>query len=133
MRRLTIVFLLALPGVPALARRVPTLCGTSVETANERLFLHRQVLRKGLRPRLLASPAANRDSGNIAIVEDTDGIVARQNEFNLDFQTLRFSPGYRYSVVDGGYDETAAIAGEPLAALDDDEHGRREPGGRSVA
>src|SRR3954454_11026724 len=110
MRRLTIVFLLALPGVPALARRVPTLCGTTAETANEGLFLHRQVLRKGLRPRLLATSAVNRDSGNIAIIEDTDGIVARQNEFNLDLQTLRFTPGYRYSVVDGGYDETAAAA-----------------------
>src|SRR4051794_21814468 len=103
MRRLTIVLLLALAAVPALARRVPTICGTTAETANERVFLHGQVLRKGLRPRLLAMPAANRDSGNIAVLEDTDGIVARQNEFNLNFQTLRFSPGYRYSVVDGGF------------------------------
>src|SRR5437868_15246246 len=118
MRRLTIVLLLAFP---ALARHVPTLCGTTAETANERLFLHRQLIRKGLRPRLLATPAANRDSGNIAIVEDTDGIVARQNEFNLDFQTLRFSPAYRYSVADGGYDDDAASAGAPLVALDDDD------------
>src|SRR5438045_5477842 len=119
MRRLTTVLLLALPAVPALARGVPTLCGTTAQTSNERLFLHRQVLQKGLRPRLLALPAVNRDSGNIAIVEDTDWIVARQNEFNLDFQTLRFSPGYRYSVGDGGYDEAAASTGAPLVALDD--------------
>ena len=70
---------------------------------------------------MLANPAANRDTGNIAIIEDSDGIVARQNEFNLDFKTLHFTPGYRYSVVDGGYDEAAASAGAPLVALDDDD------------
>ena len=80
--------------------------------------------RKGRPAHAAAAVSANRDAGNIAIIEDTDGIVARQNEFNLDLKTLRFTPGtsgYAYAVLDGGYDETAASSGAPLAALDDDD------------
>src|SRR5206468_5406667 len=112
--------LLALFAIPVLARLVPTLCGTTAETPAERLFLHRQLLRRAPRPRALSAPHANRDAGNIAIIEDSDGVVARQNEFNLDFKTLQFTPAYRYSVADGGYDEAAASAGAPLAGFDDD-------------
>ncbi len=117
MRRLLLLALLALP---APARRVPTLCGTTAETPAERLFLHR----KAPLPRAIAAPSANRDLGDIALIEDTAGIVARQNEFNLDLKTLRFTPGsagYRYSVLEGGYDGAAANAGAPLVALDDDD------------
>jgi hypothetical protein len=118
------LLLLAFLAAPVFARREPTLCGTTAETANERLFLHRQAVRKGMRPRAVASPSANRDTGNIAIIEDTDGIVARQNEFNLDLKTLSFTPSasrYTYAVTDGGYDPAAASAGALLGALDDDD------------
>ena len=43
-------------------------------------------------PMAVPAVSANRDAGNIAIIEDTDGVVARQNEFNLDLKTLRFTP-----------------------------------------
>jgi uncharacterized protein (TIGR03437 family) len=102
------------------ARHEPTLCGTTPETPVERLFLHR-VRNRTRRP---AARATTRDSGDIAIVEDTGGIVARQNEFNLDQKTLRFTPSgaaYSYAVLDGGYDAAAASQGAPLAALDDDD------------
>jgi uncharacterized protein (TIGR03437 family) len=118
MRRALAILLCAAATLPA--RRDPTLCGTTVETPAERLFAHRHARRA---PRPLA-PSADRDTGNIAIIEDTAGIVARQNEFNLDLKTLRFTPSattYRYTVLDGGYDAAAASQGAPLAALDDDD------------
>jgi uncharacterized protein (TIGR03437 family) len=114
---------------PVSARHEIALCGTTAETAREQVFLHRQSLRgrTTLRPRAVAAPSANRDAGNVAIIEDSDGVVARQNQFNLDLKTLQFAPDtaaaarYRYSVSDGGYDDGAAAQGTPLAALDDDD------------
>jgi hypothetical protein len=111
------IVLLAACAVALEARRDPAACGTNVETARERLFLHRA--RKA--PRAVAH---NRDAGEIAIVEDTGGVIARQNEFNLDGKTLRFTPsaaGYRYTVLEGGYDADAAANSAPAVALDDDD------------
>jgi len=130
MRRLSILpLLIASLGAPVLARHSTSVCGTTRETANETLFLHRQSMRARARLRpLAAAPASgNRDIGNIAIIEDSNGVVARQNEFNLDVKTLAFTPAapnaghYRYAVTDGGYDSAAASGGTPLAALDDDD------------
>jgi uncharacterized protein (TIGR03437 family) len=121
MRRLAISLLFL--AVPLLARHDTALCGMTPEVANERLFLHRQAARR-LRSLAVPAPSTNRDAGNIALIDDAGGVVARQNEFNLDLKTLRFTPGssgYRYAVLDGGYDDTAAAAGAPLAALDDDD------------
>ncbi|HEY2017981.1 MAG TPA: hypothetical protein VGH38_30965, partial [Bryobacteraceae bacterium] len=128
MRRLGILSLLfAALGVSVWARHDIALCGTSRETSNETLFLHRQAMRSRPRPLAVAPASANRDIGNIAIVEDADGVVARQNQFNLDLKTLQFTPTasnaaqYRYAVADQGFDNDAASAGKPLAALDDDD------------
>ena len=127
MRRFWVVSLLAASFCVAVwARHSIAVCGTNRETTNETLFLHRQSVRTRLRPLAAAPISANRDIGNIAIIEDTDGVVARQNEFNLDLKTLAFIPAavashYSYAVSDGGYDAAAASAGTPLAALDDDD------------
>src|SRR4051812_26779115 len=115
---------------PLYARHEIALCGTTAETSKEQLFLHRQSLRARARSRPLAAtaPSANRDIGNIAIIEDTDGVVARQNQFSLDLKTLAFTPGnagatqYTYAISDQGYDAGAASQGSPLAALDDDDN-----------
>ena len=114
---------------PVSARHEATLCGTTAETGREQVFLHSQSMRAraGLMPRAAAALPANRDAGNIAIIEDADGVVARQNQFNLDLKTVLFTPvnasvaSYRYSVSDGGYDAGAAAQGSALAALDDDD------------
>src|SRR3954469_20858021 len=105
--------------VTAVARHDVNVCGTTAETPGERLFLHRQAARARQGPRPLAVPAAsrNRDIGNIAVIEDADGIVVRQNEFNLDGKTVRFTPspaGYRFAVLDGGYDAAATASGAPV-------------------
>ncbi|HEV3198354.1 MAG TPA: hypothetical protein VGZ73_10610, partial [Bryobacteraceae bacterium] len=121
--------LLLLIAAPALGSHVLSQCGTTQETPRETLFFHRQSLRaRAAQPRpLAAAPSGNRDIGNIAIIEDSDGVVARQNQFNLDLKTLQFAPtapnaaGYRYAVTDNGYDAAAASAGTPLAALGDDD------------
>jgi uncharacterized protein (TIGR03437 family) len=127
-----IVFSMA---APVWARHDAAGCGTTRENSNEALFLHRQAVRaRTSRPRPFAAPAAaaaaasgNRDIGNIAIVEDADGVVERLNQFNLDSNTVTFTPSaataahYRYTVAAQGYDSNAAAQGSPLAALDDDD------------
>jgi uncharacterized protein (TIGR03437 family) len=117
--RAPVVLLLAAAALSA--RHDPILCGTSRETPAERLFLHRARKAPRVRP-----AAVNRDTGNLALIEDSGGIVARQNEFNLEGKTLRFTPAgasYSYTVLETGYDPAAA-QGEPLAALDDDDSRR---------
>src|SRR5256885_4473078 len=109
--------LLVLLAIPLFARHEAALCGTGHETANEAIFLHRQSLRRP-KPRA-TTPSANRDAGNIAIIEDSDGVVAFPNEFNLDLKTLTFTPfgtHYRYAVSEAAYDSTAASNSTPLAA-----------------
>ncbi len=116
---------------PVSARHGVAVCGTTRETPNETLFLHRQAVRerqaRGMQALAAAAPSANRDIGSIALVEDTDGVVARQNQFSLDNNTLTFTPTapnavrYRYALAAGGYDAAAASGGTPLAALDDDD------------
>jgi len=76
--------------------------------------------------RAAAAVSGNRDIGNIAIIEDSDGVVEKLNQFNLDSQTLTFTPSagsarYRYAVSGLGYDTNVADQGSPVAALDDDD------------
>lgn len=100
-------------------------CGSTRESASQSLFLHRQARRA--RAARAASAATNQDAGDIAIIQDVNGVVEQQNQFNLDGNTLTFTPvstsaaQYRYSTAAQGYDAAAAAAGAPLAALDDDD------------
>jgi hypothetical protein len=108
------VFLAA--AVPGLARLQPQVCGTHADQANEELFLHRQAFRKAspgrFRPlQALAGAAIPRDVGNIALIDDSGGVVSRRNPFDLNQKLLRFVPTdgsastYRY--------ELAAIPAPP--------------------
>src|SRR5262245_28628206 len=118
--------ILSILALPLSARHEFGGCGTTYETANEQLFHHRQSVRAragalgSLKP-LAVAPSAARDIGDIAILEDTDGVVARENEFNLDLKTLKFTPTvpdasrYRYEVADLGYDAAAAASGTALS------------------
>src|SRR5512140_2761677 len=101
------------------ARQESAVCGTRPEGWREERFLHRQSLRKRAFRRLGttaqggAAPAAARDAGNIAILEDTDGVVARRNDFDLDRRTVNFYPGgggavYGWLPGEGSYDAAAA-------------------------
>jgi uncharacterized protein (TIGR03437 family) len=111
------------------ARQDPRVCGTHPELGAERLYLHRQAMRArggaaGARREAAGRPAA-RDIGQIAVLEDADGVVGRLNPFNLDRRTVVFSPSaaqaarYRFRTQEASYD-AAAAAGTRLSLSDDD-------------
>src|SRR6266480_3726666 len=82
----------------ATARQTKVICGTNPERWKVELFLHRQAERARRAAQLQSTgsptsrPSAARDIGNIAVLEDGDGIAARPNPFGLDLKTLTVSP-----------------------------------------
>jgi hypothetical protein len=118
------------------ARQDQVVCGSHAEKWKEELHLHRVADRLGSKRIRRASAALVAgqqeiggmsvlpDSGNIAILDDSDGVISRRNTFNLDRKTLQFwrsGSKYRYVLSDGGYDAAAATAGTPIAGLGDDD------------
>jgi uncharacterized protein (TIGR03437 family) len=110
------------------ARREQSICGTYRDRGIEEVHLHRQAQarRKALGAVAIA-PAASRDVGDIAIVEDSGDVISRRNDFNLDRKTIQFSPlaggtaRYRFQIADATYDSAAASAGAPLQQFGDDD------------
>src|SRR6266849_6634914 len=106
-----------------------SVCGTHRDRLQEELHLHRRVnsQRKTYALTAAAPAAARADVGEIAIIEDSDGVVARRNQFNLDRRTIQFLPldsaaaRYRFQTGEASYDEAAASAGSPLSQLGDDD------------
>jgi len=134
MRRLTGALLVALAATaPVEARQLHGVCGTTREKLAEQLHLHRlseKQRRQYLPSRTGAAAApraAARDLGEIAVLDDSDGVVARLNEFNLDRKTLVFTAPaarttrYRFSLLEESYDAGAASSGSPLEGLEDDD------------
>ena len=126
MRRLGFLCLvIAVTAAPVVARHGTAGCGTTAADP--------PVLSSTARPEraagaeALAARRCNRDIGNVAIIEDSDGVVEKLNQFNLDAKTLTFTPvtggtpRYRYEVSGLGYDGSAAAQGSPVAALGDDD------------
>lgn len=118
------------PGL-ALARLDPVVCGTHPEKTKEELFLHRLAVQHRAASGLLQASrraAAPRDSGQIALIEDSDGVVGRRNPFDLNQKTLRFFPtkpgaaSYRFELGDLSYDDAAAASGTLVNLGDDDTH-----------
>ncbi len=74
------------------------------------------------RPNVLELP----DAGDIAVVDDGDGVGIPAFLFDLEGQTVSIEPtdaaarAYRYETRQGGYDADAAASGEFLALGDDD-------------
>jgi len=112
-------------------RQLPPGCGTDAGRTQEELFLHRQAARHRLSdPSALsaqpAAAAAARDAGQIALIDDSNGVVVRRNPFDLNQKTLRFLPvqstatSYQFEVADGSYDAAAAASGTFLKLGDDD-------------
>jgi hypothetical protein len=67
-----------------------------------------------------------RDIGNVAVIEDSGGIVETLNQFNLstphaDLHPLAAATRYKYANWAGGYDSSAADQGRVVAALGDDD------------
>src|SRR4051812_39784291 len=75
------------------ARQEVQICGTHDRKSLEEVMLHRLSQQSGSkRLRSLTAQAVIPDRGNIAVISDSDGVVARRNLFNLDGKTLRFLP-----------------------------------------
>src|ERR1019366_10594948 len=87
---------IAMVAAPVTARQDAGGCGTTGTTPAEVLFLHRQADRARaaqLIPLAAAAAAStNRDIGNVAIIENRDGVVETLNQFDLDNATLTFTP-----------------------------------------
>jgi len=112
-----------------LGRLEPTVCGTHGDKTQEELFLHRQAVRHRVLSGRAQAPAVlpPRDVGNIALIDDSNGVIGRSNPFDLNQRTLRFTPskplaaGYRFELGDVSYDAAAAAAGTVVKLGDDDE------------
>ena len=110
------------------AREEPRSCASHADKWREELQLHRQSS-TGLRSKqALGAKSAvslHPDLGNLARLDDSDGVVARRNPFNLNGKTVRFLPSpnsskYRIEVSEGSYDP-AGEAGTLVTGLGDDD------------
>jgi uncharacterized protein (TIGR03437 family) len=117
------------------ARQDQLACGTHAERWREDLEKHygnarylSSRLERGARfagtdaaARELALP----DKGDIAVLSDADGVVARRNSFNLHGKSVRFTRttagAYRFTTSDAAYDADAAAQGTLITGLGDDD------------
>jgi len=111
-----------------LGRLEPTVCGTHADKTQEELFLHKQAARHRPSGRTQTPGALPpRDAGNIALIDDSNGVIGRSNPFDLNQKTLRFTPSkaqaasYRFELFNAdSYDAAAAASGAPVKLGDDD-------------
>ncbi len=119
---------------PLGAREGVAVCGWHPDRLQEEVHLHvkararRARERGGIRLHAAESGrAATQDQGEIVLMEDSDGVVSRRNEFDLDGQMLSFIPsgagavGYRYVLDAGGYDAAAAGSGSLIEGFEYDD------------
>ncbi len=119
---------------PALeARTVAVVCGTQRGNAGQAVALHRIAARRLQREKArlglkaVEPRAVSEDAGEIAVMDDAGGVVARANRFPMSDQSLTFAPqgegaaAYRYTLGETAYDAEAADAGTALAGLGDDD------------
>ena len=121
--RAAIAILAAVCGCYA-AQRPAAECGTTVGRAQEEMFLHSRHVLSRARTRAVAGATSNTDVGQIAVIDDSGGVVGRRNLFNLDNQTLIFQPvggGYQIRIAGDSFDDGAASAGSALTGLTDDD------------
>ncbi|MEJ7605431.1 MAG: hypothetical protein WKF37_04005 [Bryobacteraceae bacterium] len=103
-------------------------CSTHYDKWREEVHLHRRSAKHGAKKlRKLEAVSVRPDQGNIAVLDDADGIVARRNPFDLNRRTVKFTPQdiaakrYRYEVDADRFDESAMADGIILAGLGDDD------------
>lgn len=101
-------------------------CASHPGKWREELHLHQRsrVARSKVRTASVEKAAVLTDVGNLALLDETDGVVARRNPFNLNGKTIRFLPAgagsYKYDLAGDPYDDAAAQQGT-LLNLDDDD------------
>lgn len=111
---------------PLVARQPVSVCGTERGNVKEEIFLHNRSMsmraRMGLRA---AAGPVGKDIGDIAVMYDSGGVIARRNPFNLASKGITFTPSgeftqYRFETTVSRYDEGAAANGSLLSGLGDD-------------
>ncbi len=123
--------LLYIAAAAAPARTAATVCGTErgarLAAPAEHEAQWRQLRRQ--KTALRAAPATwARDYGHIAVMDSSGGAVMEPNAFNLTGRSIAFLPvapdASRYRLVSGpqAYDEQAAIQGQVLRGLGDDDY-----------
>jgi uncharacterized protein (TIGR03437 family) len=116
----------------AFPRQDGAVCGTHAEIAKEQIYLHQRSIQAlaaagKLRPLGLAERSAAKDIGAIATLDDSNGIIARANPFDLDNKTLSFQPSapsaarYKFTVSGSTYSGDDATNGTPLNGIQDDD------------
>lgn len=96
-------------------------CGTYPGQALEELDLHRKSLRAG-KFKAATGRQSSRLAGDILVLEDADGVVARRNPFNLVNRSVTFLPaneGYRFTTANASLDTNPI--GERITGLGDDD------------
>ncbi|MCE5310157.1 MAG: hypothetical protein LLG20_21185, partial [Acidobacteriales bacterium] len=136
MKPFRFILLAALLASSLPARQDQAVCGTHRDKWQETAYLHRQAEARRLARNLegtgpglalAGTRSAAQDIGNIAVLEDGDGVVDRMNSFNLNGRTIAFQPvnqtaaRYRFETREGSYDVGAATAGTPLTGFADDD------------
>jgi hypothetical protein len=127
-----LTWLLLTPALPA--AETPVSCGTERGNWREELHLHRmaeRARRNGqltVRGRAVPERAAvARDHGELALLDDAGGVIARRNPFNLNTRALEFRPTdekavrYRFQLGPAVFDEAASAEGAVLTGLGDDD------------
>jgi uncharacterized protein (TIGR03437 family) len=128
---LYVAWLFLFPGL-ILARQDQFVCGTSPTVDAEENALYQAWTKSVAFRRATASAVggaqprrADRNIGNIAVLEDSGDLVNRRNPFDLVGRTVRFLPqnatasSYRYDTTDASYD--ASLASGTALPLGDDE------------
>ena len=121
LRYAVLALLVPLIGPLAEAKSNGQWCGTYPGQTHEELDLHRKSRLAG-KFKAATSRTAARLDGNILILDDSDGVVARRNPFNLLNRSVTFTPsaaGYRFSTGTAAIDTTNP--GPALAGLGDDD------------
>ena len=121
LRYAVLALVVPLIGPLAVAKSNGQWCGTYPGQTHEELDLHRKSRLAG-KYRSATSPTAARLEGNLLILDDSDGVVARRNPFNLADRSVTFTPssaGYRFITGTAAIDTTNP--GTALTGLGDDD------------
>ncbi len=121
LRYAVLALLVPLIGPLATAKSNGQWCGTYLGQTHEELDLHRKSRLAG-KFKAATSRTAARLDGDILILDDADGVVARRNPFNLTNRSVTFTPsiaGYRFTTGTAAID--TANPGPPLTGLGDDD------------
>ena len=124
--RLLAVLVVGAAGTLSAADLTNSFDGTYRGRVVSELLRHRQETgRRGFLAALSTVPraAVRDDIGHIAILDDSDGVVLRPNDFDLNQLSITLRPaenGYTAEPLSLGFDEQARELGSPLPLGDDD-------------